>query len=213
MATFVLYRQAQLNAWSGAVNWNADSITATLHTASYTPNLDTDAFVSNLTNEVGSGGGYTAGGQIVPGRSASYLPAGSWPDVWAPVTAYAVGQIVRAVLSPVLLFRCYSGGTSGSVAPSWPSASGADVTDGTVSWTAVGPGAVALSAASQLQWNSFTATFRYIVISDRTPALATAQPLIALADMGGPVTGQGGNLDVIFDAGSGTGIVTAFWAP
>ena len=212
MVTFSLYRQAQLSAWSGAVNWGADAITATLHGTAYQPSLDLDAHVSDLAAELPTGGGYIAGGQLLSGKSAQYLPAGSWPDVWQPVTAYQPGQVVRPSLSPALLFRCYSGGTSGSVVPSWPTAAGADVTDGTVQWTAVGAGAVVLNA-SQLQWSGFSATFRYVVFSDRTPATASQQPLLALADMGGPVTGSGGNLPVIPDTGSGSGIFLTFWAP
>jgi hypothetical protein len=212
MATFSLYRQAQLSAWSGGISWAGDAITATLHGIGYTPNLDTHRYVSDLAGEMASGGGYTPGGQLLAGKAAAYLPAGSWPDTWAPVTGYVIGQVVRPALSPALLFRCWAGGTSGAVAPVWPSAPGAAVTDGSVSWAAVGAGAVALSA-SPLVWNGFTATFRYIVLSDRTPALATAQPLIAVADMGGPATGSGGALDVIFDAGSGSGIVVPLWAP
>jgi hypothetical protein len=210
--TFALYRQAQLNAWSGGINWGSDTIVATLHTSAYTPNLDTDAFVSNLTGEVAAGGGYATGGQLLTARSAAYLPAGSWPDSWAPVTPYVIGQVVRPALSPALLFRCYAAGTSGSVAPSWPSAVGADVSDGSASWTAIGAGAVTLTASS-LQWASFTASFRYVVLSDRTPGLSTAQPLIGLADYATMVTGQGGNLNIVFDSGSGSGIVHALLAP
>lgn len=209
--TFTPYRQAALSAWSGNIDWNSDSITATLHTASYTPNLDTDAFVSNLAGEVSSGGGYTSGGQLLPGRGSTYFTAASWPDAWSPVTAYAIGQVVRPALSPALLFRCYSGGTSGSVAPGWAAATGADVSDGTVSWYAIGAGSVVLTAGT-LQWTGFTASYRYIVLSDRTPATAGAQPLIAVADMGSTVAGQGGNLDILFDSGSGSGIVIPIWS-
>jgi hypothetical protein len=211
MATFSLYHQAQASAWSGEVNWVSDAITATLHAAGYTPNLDTHRFVSDLSAELVTGLGYASGGQQLAGRGASFIPAGSWPDTWAPVTAYVTGQIVRPALSPQLLFRCYAPGTSGAVAPAWPTAPGATVTDGSVSWAAIGSGAVALTAA-QLIWTGFGGTFRYIVLSDRTPPAATAQPLIAVADMGGPASGTGGNLDIIFDSGSGSGLVIPLWA-
>jgi hypothetical protein len=210
MATFNLYRQAQLSAWLAGVNWNADQVVATLHSAAYTPNLDTHRFVSDLTSELPPGGGYTVGGQLLAGRAAAYLPAGAWPTTWAPVTSYAAGQIIRPPLSPSMLFRCYAAGVSGSVSPNWPVTAGAVVADGSAAWAAIGAGAVTLTA-SMLQWASFTASFRYIIVSDRTPGLATAQPLIALADMGGSVAGSGGNLDVIFDSGSGSGIVFPLW--
>jgi hypothetical protein len=211
MPTFSLYRQAQLSAWSGQVNWAGGTITATLHGSGYTPNLDTHRFVSDLAGELPTSAGYTIGGKVLSGRASAYLPAGSWPDTWAPVTGYVIGQVVRPALTPTMLFRCYAGGTSGSAAPTWPSIAGATVTDGTASWSAVGSGAVALSAAA-LQWPSFSASFRYIVLSDRTGSPASAQPLLAVADMGGSATGSGGNLDVIFDAGFGSGIVVPLWS-
>lgn len=210
MATFTLYRQAQLSAWLAGVNWTADQVTATLHGAGYTPNPDTHRFVSDLAAELPPGGGYTPGGQLLAGRAAAYLPAASWPDAWAPVVSYAAGQIIRPPLGPAMLFRCYASGVSGSVAPNWPVTPGMVVADGSAAWAALGAGAVTLTA-SMLQWASFTAGFRYIVVSDRSAAQATAQPLIALADMGGQVAGSGGNLDVIFDSGSGSGIVVPLW--
>jgi hypothetical protein len=211
MPTFSLYRQAQLSAWSGQVNWAGGTITATLHTSAYTPNLDTHRYVTDLSGELASGAGYTLGGKVLAGRTSAYLPAGSWPDTWAPVTGYVIGQVIRPALSPSMLFRCWSGGSSGSAAPAWPTVPGQVVTDGTVSWSAIGAGAVALAAAA-LQWASFTAGFRYIVLSDRTNVSPAAQPLLAVADMGGTASGSGGNLDVIFDAGFGSGIAVPLWA-
>jgi hypothetical protein len=210
--SFQLYANAQLAAWSGAVGWSSDSVVATLHGPSYLPNLTTDAHVSDLSGELSTGAGYTQGGLALPGRSASYLAAGSWPDVWAPLTSYVVGQVVRPALTPGLLFRCWQAGASGASAPSWPSVLGQSVTDGGAAWLALSAGAVALTA-SPLQWQSFTASFRYVVISDRTSGSASAQPLIALGDMGQSVTGAGGNLSVTYDAGSGSGIVIPLWSP
>lgn len=210
MPTFQLYRQAQLSAWSAGIGWTADAIRATLHTQSYVPDLDAHRFVSSLSAELPSGGGYTPGGQLLAGRAAAYRPAASWPDTWAPVISYQAGQIIRPPLGPPMLYRCYASGVSGPVSPNWPLTPGAVVTDGSAAWAALGAGAVTLSAAA-LQWAAFTAAFRYIVVSDRTAAPASAQPLIALADMGGNVAGSGGNLDISFDSGSGSGIVVPLW--
>lgn len=212
MATFSLYRQAQKAAWSGLIDWASDSVVMTQHTSGYVPNLDTDAWVSALSAEVATGNGYIQGGAPLTGRQASYYPAGSWPDVWAPVTAYVPGQVVRPVTSPGLLYRCAAGGTSGATVPAWPVSAGLTVTDGTVTWTAAGAGAVAL-IASPLQWPAYQGTFRYLVISDRSGTSASQQPLIAIADMGANVSGAGGALSVTFDSGSGSGIVIPLWAP
>jgi hypothetical protein len=191
------YRQASLHAWLARVNWMADNIVATLHSSSYVPQPDTDAYVSDLSGELLTGLGYTAGGQVLGGRAASYVPANSWADIWAPVTVYVTGQIVRPITPNGQLYRCITGGTSGASVPSFP-AEGLTVTDGSVTWAAVGPGGISL-AASTLQWPGFSASFRYLVVSDRTPSSASAQPLIALGDMGSVATGTGGPFSVTFD--------------
>lgn len=198
MATYSLYRQAHLRAWSGQVNWVADNIVMTQHTASYTPNLDTDAFVSSLTNEVPAGLGYIQGGLPLLNKSAQYVPASSWGDVWAPVTAYQAGQVVRPQVPNGFLFRCITAGISGAGAPAWPSLIGSTVADGSATWGCVAAGTVAL-LASPVQWLSYSGSVRYLVISDRTPPVPSAQPLIGLLDLGTTYTGSGGNFDASFD--------------
>lgn len=173
----------------------------TQHTASYVPNLDTDAFVSNLSNEVASGSGYTQGGIVLGGKAAAYTPANSWAQQWQANTAYITGQYVRPTTGNGLIFRCVAAGTTGSGQPTWPS-EGLTVADGGVTWLAAGPGAVQLTAAN-VQWLSYSGTFRYLVLSDRTTGSPSTQPLLAIADMGTPTTGTGGNFDVNFDP-SGT---------
>jgi hypothetical protein len=197
MTTFSLYRQAQLRAWNGQLNWQSDTIVMTQHTASYAPNLDTDAFVSNLTSEVATGAGYTQGGIILSGKTALYTPANAWGQQWQPNTPYAVGQVVRPPVGNGLVFRCVAGGSSAAFQPSWPSL-GLTVTDGTATWQAIAAGAVQLSALNA-QWQSYSGTLRYLVVSDRTQGIASAQPLIALADLGVSSTGTGGNFSVSFD--------------
>jgi hypothetical protein len=196
MPTMKWYRQAVLPAWAGAINWASDNIVATLHTSAYTPNPDLDAYVINLTGEVGTGNGYTQGGIALGSKSVTYSPANSWTSQWAPATAYAFGQVVRPPTGNGQLFECVVAGISGASAPSWP-AYGLTVTDGSVTWAAVGAGAALWNAAG-LQWAGFTATFRYIVISDRQTGSPTTQPLLGYNDLGVNTTGSGGNLDVVW---------------
>ncbi len=212
MPSFSMYAQTQLAAWSGQIDWASDDIVATLHTTAYAPNLVTNGYVSSLAGEVAAGGGYAQGGLQLTGCALSYLPAASWPDAWAPLTSYAVGQVVRPPLNASVLLYCWQAGTSGASAPSWPSVPGAVVSDGGAAWSVIASGAVALTAPP-LQWQSFTASFRYIVISDRQSGNPATEPLIALADMGQTVTGTGGNLSLSFDSGSGSGIVIPLWSP
>jgi hypothetical protein len=207
MTSFTLYRQAQARAWAGLVNWASDSIVMTQHTAAYVPDLDTDAYVSSLTSEVLTGNGYTQGGITLSDRGVQYYPANAWPDSWSPSQAYVYGQVVRPQALNGWVYRCITAGTSGTGQPSWPVTAGATVSDGAVTWAATAQGAVALQASS-VTWAGYSGSFRYLVISDRTAGLASAQPLLAIADMGTTTTGTGGNLDVIFDQAG----VAALWA-
>lgn len=188
------YRQGQLRAYSGAINWASDTIVVTQHTASYTPNLDTDAFVSSLTNEVVTGNGYTQGGIALSGKSVAYTPANSWTVQWAPGTAYVVGQTVRPLAANGLLYTCVVAGTSGASAPSFP-VYGLTVTDGSVTWLACGAGIITFNAAN-IVWSGYSGVFRYLVISDRQTGVATTEPLLGIIDTGTSTTGQGGNFDV-----------------
>lgn len=47
---------------NAAVDWDTDTIKASLHTATYTPNQSTDNFFDDCTNELATASGYTAGG-------------------------------------------------------------------------------------------------------------------------------------------------------
>lgn len=190
------YRQARVAAWTGQVNWNTDAITVTQHTAAYVPNPDTDAFVSALTGEVGTGSGYTQGGIYLQGKSVTYLPANNWFYTWQAATAYAVGQLVRPATANGQLFECVTAGTSGSSAPAWP-AFGLTVTDGSTVWVNVGAGAVTWNAQG-IQWPGYSGSFRYLVVSDRTAASPGAQPLLGYYDLGTMNSGTGGNLDVVW---------------
>ena len=76
MASGTLYGQTFTGQYSATaarrVDWVTDTIKITLHTSSYTPNRDTHVFFSDATNELTTGGGYTAGGQALGTKSVSY---------------------------------------------------------------------------------------------------------------------------------------------
>lgn len=62
--------------WKTALSTGIDLDAATwklsLHTATFTPNVDTMNFYSDLTNEVASGNGYTTGGAALASPALSY---------------------------------------------------------------------------------------------------------------------------------------------
>lgn len=194
------YRQAPAKAWTKQVNFTSDAMTVTLHSSSYSPAVDTHAYVSDLTNELATGGGYTSGGQTLTSCTCTYTTAASWSTTWQASTAVSLDYVVRPASSNGYLYRCAVAGTTSSSAPTWPTVVGTTVTDGGVTWECVGSGIIVFAATSP-SWA--TATFgpcRYLVISDRTPGTAATQPLMGYFDFGSDKTGQGGAFTYNFNA-------------
>jgi hypothetical protein len=182
-------------------DWDSDGNVMTLHTASYTPNLDTHAYVSDLSAELAAGSGYTTGGVTLTSCARTYTAANSWGTSAATSTAYTVGTVVRPATGNGYVYRCAVAGTSGGTAPTWGTVVGGSTTDGTVTWENVGSGVIQLTAANATWSSPFSAgPFRYAVISDRTPGTAATQPLIGLIDFGSNQTGGGGALNVNFNS-------------
>jgi hypothetical protein len=65
------YGNALLKALNKEINWSNDTIKVALVTSAYTPNQDTHAYFSDITNEA-SGTGYTAGGATLASKTATY---------------------------------------------------------------------------------------------------------------------------------------------
>lgn len=76
MATAKWYGQALLGQYSTTaarrVDWVTDSVKVGLTTSSYTPNQDTHVFYSDITNELTTTGGYTAGGVALGTKTSTY---------------------------------------------------------------------------------------------------------------------------------------------
>lgn len=212
MATLTVrpYGQFATKLANKEIDLDSDAITITLHTSSYTPNFDTHAYVSDLTNELATGGGYTAGGIALSSLSRTYVAAASWSLSAAVSTAYAVGDVRRPSTSNGYLYRAVVAGTSGASAPTWPTVVGTTVVDGGVTWLNVGSGATVFTAAAP-SWASFTATgIRYAILSDRTAGTAATQPLIACGSFTTDQAGGGGAWSVNWDpAGILVGFVLA----
>ncbi len=190
------YRQIPIKLLNKETDYDTNSLVWTLHTSAYVPNLDTHAYVSDLTNELTTGGGYTAGGLAAAGRSMTATAANSWGTSRANTTAYAVEDVVRPASANGFLYRCSVAGTSAGAPPTFNTGVGSVTTDGTVTWECVGSGIV-VCAATDPTWAA--ATFgpcRYMVLSDRTPGTAATQPLYGLIDFGVDKTGGGGNFTV-----------------
>jgi hypothetical protein len=172
-----------------AIDYLSDTIKVSLHTSSWTPNLDTNEVFSDATNEV-SGTGYTAGGVTLASKTITYSPANSWSPAWAASTAYNVGDVVRPTTGNGHLYRCTVAGTSHSAEPTWSTVPQREVSEGggTVKWVEVGRGITVIDAADP-SWTSSTITARWGVVYKS----GGGNPLIALIDFdtAGVVTSNG----------------------
>lgn len=91
-----------LHLVKGEIDWDVDTFKVTLHTASFAPNKDTTEFYSDLTNELATAGGYTAGGQALTLTAPTYDSANDrtlvdcTPDPrWDPATFTCRYAVVR----------------------------------------------------------------------------------------------------------------------
>lgn len=90
-----VYPQFHLSALSGQVNLVTDQLRVLLLSSGYVPALDTHRYQSSLTNELATGGGYTAGGKVLTGVTLAYdaTTDTTWLDaanpVWDPSTITA----------------------------------------------------------------------------------------------------------------------------
>ncbi|MFJ1765064.1 hypothetical protein ACIOD2_32385 [Amycolatopsis sp. NPDC088138] len=192
------YRQAVSKGLNKEWDWDSDTIVLSLHNSTYTPNLDTHAYVSDLTNELSTASGYTAGGLTLTSCTRTYTAANSWATQRANSTAYVVGDVIRPASGNGFLYLCVVAGTSAGTTTTLGTVVGRETTDGTAVFENIGAGITTLSAATAT-WSSFSAgPFRYGVISDRTPGTAATQPLLGLIDFGSNQTGGGASYNVAF---------------
>lgn len=103
--TVAWYGLSMLKIAQGTLDIDALSSKLTLHTSSYTPNLDTHDFRDDLTNEVANGNGYTTGGAALGSPAWTYDATShevrldfadvSWTFTGSKTWRYGVCQVVR----------------------------------------------------------------------------------------------------------------------
>lgn len=105
MATLQLYGKVGANFLGGeaegdtyAIDFLTDTIKCSLHTSSYTPNIDTDELFAAATNELSTANGYTAGGFTLTGKTVSYNATGN-------VTTFDCGDISWTASGGSLVFQ------------------------------------------------------------------------------------------------------------
>lgn len=178
------YRQAMRRAFNKEIDVDSDNLVWTLHTSGYVPNPDTHAYVADLTNELPTAGGYTAGGKPATNFTRNYTAANAWTVARANSTTYNTDDVLKvSAAGNGFLYRCVVAGTTAAAAPAYPTILGQNVTDGTATFECIGSGITVLDCDDP-SWAAATFTARYAVLSDRTPAGAAAQPLLGYVDFG-----------------------------
>src|SRR4051812_2730284 len=66
------YGLAFSSTFNKEVDWNTDTVKTVLTTSSYTENQDTHDYYNDITNELTTAGGYTAGGVTISPLSFVY---------------------------------------------------------------------------------------------------------------------------------------------
>lgn len=197
MANF--FRNAPAKMLNKEIDFDSDTIVATLHTSTYSINADTHDYVNDLTNELSTANGYTAGGVTLTSKTVTYTAAASWGTSRAASTAYTLGKVVRPATSNGFLYRASIAGTTGSSLPTYPTVIGTSVVDGSVTWTCMGKGIIVLDAAD-ISWTSATfSSVRYMVFSDRQTGVTSTEPLIGYIDYGSNQAAAGGAFTQVFD--------------
>lgn len=84
MSTFQLFGKFGANVLGGEASGDAaqmdylsDSMRFTLHTATYSPNIDTNEAFADATNELSTASGYTANGVAINTKTVSYNATGN----------------------------------------------------------------------------------------------------------------------------------------
>lgn len=105
MPALQLYGKLGANVMGGeaggdsfAIDYLTDNIAASLHTNTYTPNIDTDETFTDATNELTTANGYTAGGQNLGTKTVSYNATGN-------VTTYSAADFSWTASGGSLVFR------------------------------------------------------------------------------------------------------------
>lgn len=170
-----------------------DGCVFTLHTSAYALARMANQYVSDLTSELATAGGYTVGGIPAGVVARTHTVANSWATTRAASQAYTVGDVVRPVAANTFLYRATTSGTTAVGLPAYPTILGQTVVDGGVTWECYGISITVVTSANPPSWASpFTATgIRYVVLSDRTTAVAATSPLLAVADLGADSAGTG----------------------
>src|SRR4051794_7870442 len=97
-ATIKCYGHAGAHLQAGDIAWVANTVKLALCTSAYTPDQGNHEFFSDITNEIAAGGGYSAGGFSLAGKSLVY-------DATTREERFDASDLSSAALTPASPFR------------------------------------------------------------------------------------------------------------
>ena len=97
-STITPYTTAPSHFANGAIDIDTDTIKVSLHTSTYSPNLDADDFHNDATNELAASGNYSAGGNTIANISRTVTGATN-------VTKIDGDDLTFSALTPSAAFR------------------------------------------------------------------------------------------------------------
>lgn len=197
--SFTLFAATKRAVLTGAVNFTADNFNVAILSASYTPDVATDAAWSAVSANEVAGTGYTAGGVALSGISLYYtLSSASLPTIGAGGAGYPASGTFDVTLAggtettpAVVNVTTNASGvvtTVNSVTTrgvySAPPNDPAAVTGSTGTGLTLVPTWDAAFAAASSSWNPATITGKYAVLVRRAGAsLAPTDILIGYVDL------------------------------
>ena len=202
--TFDMYGNFIASIMNKLIDIDTDDIRMSLHGAAYSPNLGTDDFFNDATNELTTSGGYTATGVGLSNKAVSLTDANSWSRARANSTAYRLGELYRPASTNGFVYRCVVAGTSAASPPTFTTVVGREYADGTAVFVCAGVRVWRFTSDPVVWAAPFSAgPFQRAVIHDHTPGSDATRPLIACASYASAVTGQDGSHTITPDSANG----------
>lgn len=118
----------------GSIAWTSDTIKVAATSSSYTPNQATHEFFSDITNELSTANGYTAGGATLSGKSVAAGASAAERALKASATTWTPGSGQTLTIRYLIIYK--STGTSSTSPLLGYVDLGADTSATNANWTA-----------------------------------------------------------------------------
>lgn len=119
---------------AGSINWGTDTIKVAMLSSGYTPDQDAHVTFADVTSELGTGNGYTAGGAALGTKSVNLDAASNVVSLRAAATTWTPGAGQTLTGRYLVVYK--STGTAGTSPLLGYVDLGADVSATNANWTA-----------------------------------------------------------------------------